>query len=276
MVTFRKRLSREETESIKTSMQSIVARTPRVGTASRLFTGQDVEKAIKSPLENLTHSTSKTIDQKIDVSVRSMERRVNATLVKALDKFEEKILLAIAGIKQPENGKPGHTPTQEEMAGVVSKVLNGLSKPETGLSLSKEEDKNALVALIRAEAEAIVKKKPTQLGGGGTTYAFHLKDMPSRSKGAGPYYAGNEGKPVVVSADGKSFTFGETSSSGMTPLAAAETPNGVLTEFTFDEAPVIIATEFGFFIEDATHGFTLTGTVATLPIAPSNFIKGYK
>lgn len=271
----RRRLTPQQREAITASMKGVITRSPREGLARRLFTGEDVEQAIKSPLEALKSDTSKNIDAKINAAVKSMEVRIKASFVKALDNFEEKILLAIAGIKPPENGKPGHTPTEEEMASVVTKVLAGMSKAEANPE-TKEQDQNALIELIRKEAESIVKSRPSQVGGGGVTYAFQIKDMPNKTRGVGPTYAGNEGKALIVSPDGKSFTFGQTSGGGMTPLAAAETPNGSITAFTFDEPPVIIATEFGFFIEDATHGFTLSGNVATLPIAPSNFVKGYK
>lgn len=72
---------------------------------------------------------------------------------------------------------------------------------------------------------------------------------------------------------------GGSSGGGLSVLIPDESPNGVLTTFTFDDSPVQIIYDFGPLIEDPVNGFTVTGSgpySVTVPIPPSNFIQGFK
>ncbi len=82
------------------------------------------------------------------------------------------------------------------------------------------------------------------------------------------------GQIMVKQSDG-SWAPGTGGGGGLTQMTPSESPDGVETAFTFSSPPVLVLTEFGMFFEDAVYGFTLVGNVATLPIPPSNFVRGY-
>jgi hypothetical protein len=65
------------------------------------------------------------------------------------------------------------------------------------------------------------------------------------------------------------------SGGGMTELTPVESPDGIITAFTFTQKPKFIVTEISNFVEGAGFGFTWSGSEATLPIAPSTFVRGY-
>lgn len=214
----------------------------RTGAAARLYKGEDVEKTLHNQLTNLTKEKSEAIDKRIKEAAELLESRIEKQMRFAFDKLEEKLLLAVAELPKPLNGK---TPGKEDIAPVVTEVVNQLIKPpkkddRTGLQLFTEEDRSALVEMIQKEAENIVKNRPTVPGGGGVTYMYQIKDMPAKTKGTGATYEGNEGKALVVSSDGKRIEFGNEPGGAITfkegdnnPSVEADTvifPNDTLTD----------------------------------------------
>lgn len=271
MIRTKRKLTKEQRERIEASLRQSLSnkRITRTGMSSKLYRGEEVEKTITPKLEELSQKTTKEVDTKVQSVVKSMETRLNAQFKYAVDKMEEKLLLAIANMPKPRDGEDGKAPSKQEIARIVSEMMGSLNKKQskndkTGLSLFTDKDKSSLVEMIREEAQNIVKNKPTQLSGGGITYAYQIKDLPAKTRGTGPTYAGNEGKALVVSSDGKRIDFGSTA--GVAVETPTGTANGSNTDFTVSNEPKYVVVNALTYFDGA--GYTYSGGTITFDIPP--------
>jgi len=248
----------------------------------RLLRGEEVEEQIKGSVAEFATRTEKELTTKREAIEKQLQGRFNAVLEYLQGYAARLISDAVSQIPTP---KDGHTPTSEEIGAMVAPIMEGvrtdldarLSRIEQALTTPASELPQDLKGLEEMIKGFVSKHASSYYGGGSPGYFFDILDAPNKAKGLGAAYKGSENKVLKVSADGKQLVWAdETTAGGLTPLAAQEDPDGSRTSFTFDAPPIIIATEFGFFIEDAANGFTLNGNVATLPMAPSNFVKGFK
>lgn len=274
----RRTISKAQQEALDRLMAN---RSRKSGGRKRLFRGEEVEKVIHSQLGNLSQEHKTQITSTMTEAVRSMENRLNTQVTYALDKLEEKLLLAVANLPRPRDGEPGRdgkSVDRNEVAGIVSEMIGNLAKKEksddrTGLEPLSDKDRNVLLDLIREEAGNIVKNRPTVPSGGGTTYMFQLKDMPAKTKGTGPTYSGNEGKTLRVSSDGKSIEFGAIVGGAL----AVETPSGTVddsnTTFTVVNEPVYVVINGAQYFDGA--GYSYSGGTLTLdfPVGTGGFIR---
>lgn len=176
------------------------------------LSNKDREELLKKMKRVTSDSKKKNIDVKSVIS-KELEQ-ATASLYKLnekeLSRLDGAIKKAIDSIPTPKDGK---TPTTEELTAIIKPILkkelesvNKRLSEFDGLIVSKD---GKLLDLIKETAKGIIDGKPTQYYGGGLTYFYQIKDVPGKTPGTGPTYAGNEGKVLKVSADGKKLEFAD-------------------------------------------------------------------
>lgn len=200
---------------------------------------------------------------------------------------EELMALIKPLIPPPEKAKDGKTPTKKELLALIEPLIPEMpvaipgkpgkdGKPGVG-RIPRHEWRGTFIRFEQPDGEfgpwVNLQGAPSEsIQYGGSMPSVTVVQGANRFEGVAKIVldenltATRTPNGVVISAP---------SGGGMTELTPVESPDGIITEFTFTQKPKFIVTEISNFVEGAGFGFTWSGSEATLPIAPSTFVRGY-
>jgi hypothetical protein len=259
---------------------------PRPSSEKALF-ALDRKKSIESPLFSLRREVKNHVALYLD-KIASDIRTALYKKVTSEEFYTPLVRLVASKFRQPENGKDGETPTDEQLTALIQKVMpkvrDGKDAPELSVIVSAvmlriAQPRDGKDADVDAVIQAVIKKivddrklTVNDISGLREEIASYRNQLAlGGMRGGGDTVVAGSGVTFSTDANGNKVI---NAGGGLSVLAATGTINDTNTAFTFASSPTFVVVN-GAFYRDGS-GCTIAGVNVTLdnPIGTGGSIFG--